>query len=171
MLNVEDLNELISLYGDSIFKYCLILSGWDRHLAEDVWEDVWLVVLSKRKSLKKSKYFYSYLRKTADRCMMENRRKIEDRRRHELSLEVLGYLKGAGSSVSDAYFEDAKDEESLLWDVMKMLPPDERELFKLRYIDLYSLTKISSLTGVPYSTVRLRLKKIEKKIVGLASQL
>ena len=171
MISNEELVKLTEQYSDELYKYCFTISDGDRQLAEETAADVWLVVVKKHNRIKNGKYIFSYLRRTADRCMKHNKSGAEKIDRHELPLEVLDYMDGPETEVNDSYFEDAKDEESLLWSVMKKLSPGDREIFKLRYIDLKTLTDISGKIGIPYSTLRLRIKKIEEKIAELASQL
>ena len=50
-----------------------------------------------------------------------------------------------------------------------MLPEEDRELFKSRFIDNKSLEQISRETSVPYSTVRLHIERIRKHVKEIIS--
>ena len=64
----------------------------------------------------------------------------------------------------DNYFSLDFSEEEYIEKIMNSLPDEYKEIFRLRYIDKRTISETASLVGIPYSSLYLRLTKIEKTV-------
>ena len=69
---------------------------------------------------------------------------------------------GGGPAVTDEYF--LPDEDETVGRIEKDLSDADRTLFHARFIEKKTLKEMESSTGLPYSTLRIRLKKIETTV-------
>ena len=64
-------------------------------------------------------------------------------------------------SAWDRYFKDETPEEDMIKKVGESVPEEYRELFRLRYVEKKTLNEIAERLGVPYSTLRRRISKMD----------
>ncbi|MBR0302769.1 MAG: sigma-70 family RNA polymerase sigma factor [Clostridia bacterium] len=166
MINADEMKLIITENNERLYKYCLRILR-DRSAAEDVTNDVWLVLIRKRSNLRQGADIAAYIFRVADKCILRWRRANAKRTIREVPLDETLYSSGDPQGV-DEYFKSDKSDTELLKDVMMSLPDESRELFRLRFIEKRNLEDIAKLTDTPYSTVRLHLEKIKllaKKII------
>lgn len=163
MNNNKDFEKIILKIQPRIYRYCLIRLK-DTYLADEAWQKFMIVINNKWSDLEVGKYFKSYCIKVANNCIkqvIENNERFYSR--HE-SLDAMTvsaiFSKG---SVEDTYFDDC-DDEKYIEQIINGLSQEERQLFVYRFVEKKTFNEISELTGIPYSTVRYRLNKIEEMI-------
>ena len=64
----------------------------------------------------------------------------------------------------DDYFHDLNSEDKFIAEVIESLPDESKDLFKYRFIEKKTITETSEIIHMPYSSLRMRLKKIEEYI-------
>ena len=115
--------------------------------------------------LDKSGNIRAYIYRIADNCIKHNLSENYKYYSNNTSLENLVETQNFDKKCYDNYFDSAIfDEEKYIEEVKTKLPEEYRELYRYRYIEKKTLQEISDLIDVPYSTLRLRLSKLEKLI-------
>ncbi|MBR3639129.1 MAG: hypothetical protein IKN50_00825, partial [Clostridia bacterium] len=61
----------------------------------------------------------------------------------------------------DIYFKSETSEDDMILEIRDSVPEEHRELFRLRYVEKKTLEEISSNLGMPYSTLRRRVAKLD----------
>ncbi|MBR6916798.1 MAG: sigma-70 family RNA polymerase sigma factor [Clostridia bacterium] len=158
----KDVDAFLTSYLEKIFKYCFVSLLFDRHLAEEAVNEVCVIVLKKKDNLN-GKHIDAYLYRVADNVIKRLRSEKEERRRREVPLESY-YSSVEKLSTTDNYFESRYDDEKYAEKIYQELPDDLKEIFRLRFAESMALKEIAARTGIPYSTVRLRIEKIKKYI-------
>ena len=64
----------------------------------------------------------------------------------------------------DEYFTNDLMEEEYINRIIDSLPDDFKEIFKLRYLEKKTIAETASILGMPYSTMYLRLTKVEAAV-------
>ena len=157
MIDAEQMKTIISENNGPLYKYCRRILG-DRDAAQDVTNEVWLVVIRKRSKLSPGDSIRAYIYRVADKCIMRWRREYAGRANAEKPLDDAF---GTPFAASDEYFSNGMTDDELLGQVMKKLSGESKELFRLRFIEKKKLEEIADITGTPYSTLWLRLEDVK----------
>jgi|GEM_PF-1803865 len=168
--NIE-LERLVEKYGRMLGKYCLKRLDYDEKLSKEVVSDVWYVIIRKKKEINFGGGIKKYLFKVADKCILRSRSEREKKRQRELPYGEAYSAIDREKNYCDIYFGDERGDDELLLVAMEKLPEDQRELFRLRFIEKMTLQEISVKTGIPVSTVGFRLEKIKSQIRKIAKEL
>lgn len=166
---MADLNEYIRIvekYRKPLFKYCYYRLQQDQTLAEETFDDVIHVLYQKWDSLDVGEHIRAYLYRVADRCIKRSLEKHRRYYRHNESLdEALEAHRLEPGEYCDVYFQrEELSEEEAIAKIRETLPVEYRPLFVHRYIEKKTLMEISAQTGIPYSSLRLRIGKLERLI-------
>lgn len=152
------LDELILLYQHRLLRYLLYLTG-NRELAEDLFQETWMRVLTRGSQFNGNSRFDTWLFTIARNLVIDLRR-----RRPMASLEEM-----CDSGDDDRPFEVPSQEKSpfdhfntaesgqLVADALLTLEPLHREVLVLRFHEEMSLEEIARFTRAPLSTVKSRL--------------
>jgi RNA polymerase sigma-70 factor, ECF subfamily len=155
------LDELIVRYQHRLLRYLLFLTG-NREMAEDLFQDVWMRVLTRGDQFNGRARFETWLFTIARNLVIDQRRK-----RTMNSLDEL--VDGATDDDRPTSFEVAADEPtpfdcvSNIEDREKIaaalleLDTLHREVLVLRFHEDLSLEEIAKVTRAPLSTVKSRL--------------
>ncbi len=165
MIDEKEFEELIQKYRAELYRYCLAVSGGDKSVADDAFSDMLKVVFEKWDSLEKGDGFRVYLYKTAKMCVTARLREKKWHNKHFQSLEAAlaeGIL--TEKEYTDNYFADKTPIEVYISRIESTLVGEERTLFRLRYVEKKPLLEISDITSIPYSSLRYKYFKIEKRV-------
>jgi RNA polymerase sigma-70 factor (ECF subfamily) len=96
----------------------------------------------------------------------ECRELLRDRRRKDLSLEILPVLpdRGAASPESDAHAEELKQRVN---EALDRLEPDQREAFVLKHVEGRSYEEMASLLGASVAALKMRVHRAREGLQGL----
>ena len=169
MITEEQLNKLISDHGEELYKYCFARLMGNKTETDDTVSDVWSIIVEKKDSLD-NENMRTYIFKVADNCLRRHIRKLARQSRYELPLEVLDDAKDGAGQTRDNYFIDASRLEEYVRQIEDALPPEMKELFRMRCVKGMTIKDISKETGIPFSTVRGRIERIKEtalKILGI----
>ncbi|HEX3472599.1 MAG TPA: RNA polymerase sigma factor [Silvibacterium sp.] len=156
--DAELLDRLIVQYQHRLLRYLLFLTG-NRDLAEDLFQETWMRVLTRGTQYNGSARFDTWLFTIARNLMIDLRRK-----RTMASLEEMCEVRG-----EERPFEVASDEPTpfdlyqnrqnaqRITAALLTLDPLHREVLVLRFHEELSLEEISKVTRAPLSTVKSRL--------------
>ncbi len=157
----ESFESLITRYMAPLLPYCAERLGQFRYLAEDTGQDVMLVMVKRRGVLKTEADVRSYIYRVADKCVMHNISREASRLKKLVSYDV---DTAPDAETFDKDYIIALAAEDLTADLCEKLPEDDRELFRLRFIDKKTIEAIAKETSTPYSTVRLHIEKIKQHV-------
>ena len=96
----------------------------------------------------------------------ECRDQLRDRRRRDLSLEILPVLpdRGAPSPERDAQAEELRGRVNAALD---RLEPDQREAFVLKHVEGRSYEEMASLVGASVAALKMRVHRAREGLQGL----
>lgn len=158
------LDQLIVEYQHRLLRYLLYLTG-SRELAEDLFQETWMRVLTRGSQFNGNARFDTWLFTIGRNLVIDYRR-----RRTMASLEEM-----SENSETDRPFEVASNDptpfdnylrgqnSSIVAGALLTLEPLHREVLVLRFYEDLALDQIAKVTGAPLSTVKSRLYR------GLAS--
>jgi RNA polymerase sigma-70 factor, ECF subfamily len=156
--DVELLDRLIVQYQHRLLRYLLFLTG-DRELADDLFQETWMRVLTRGSQYNGAARFDTWLFTVARNMLIDLRRK-----RTMVSLEELCTADGEEytfeiPSHEPSPFECYRSQEEArnVAAVLLTLDPLHREVLVLRFHEELSLEEISAVTRSPLSTVKSRL--------------
>jgi RNA polymerase sigma-70 factor, ECF subfamily len=156
--DAELLDRLIIQYQHRLLRYLLFLTG-NRDLAEDLFQETWMRVLTRGGQYNGAARFDTWLFTIARNLMIDLRRK-----RTMASLEEMREVDG-----EERPFEMASDEPTpfdtyqirengqRVTAALLTLDPLHREVLVLRFHEELSLEEIAQVTRAPLSTVKSRL--------------
>ena len=171
----ELLDQLIIQYQHRLLRYLLFLTG-SRDLAEDLFQETWMRVLTRGTQYNGAARFDTWLFTIARNLMIDMRRK-----RTMASLEEMCEVDG-----EDRAYEIPSDEPTPL-DLYQIrengqrvtaalltLDPLHREVLVLRFHEELSLEEIAQVTRAPLSTVKSRLYRglaaLKPRVVAMNGQ-
>ncbi len=160
MIDAEEMRSIITENNERLYKYCLRITG-DRSAAEDVTNDVWLIIIRKMSKLRPGDDIRAYIYRVADKCILRWRKAWAKKAAREGPLEYAESLSDGRQDITDGGSGREISDKELLEDLAQKLPEESRELFRMRFIEKRTFDNIASLTGTPYSTVRLHIEKIK----------
>lgn len=152
------IDQLILQYQHRLLRYLLYLTG-NRELAEDLFQETWMRVLTRGAQFNGRSRFDTWLFTIARNLVIDLRR-----RRSMASLEEM-----FESGDDDRPFEIASQDKTpydhfatlesgaLVADALMTLEPLNREVLVLRFHEEMSLEEIARFTRAPLSTVKSRL--------------
>jgi RNA polymerase sigma-70 factor (ECF subfamily) len=144
---------------------------WDRHLAEDLAQEVFVRLYTNAPHYRPTAKFRSYLYRVARSCWIDQHRRTKSRRL-ERSLDA---ETDTGRSLSDfLVFMDEQPEETArkgefvkdLVGAIDSLPADYKVVFILSQVEGLRYREISEVLGIPEGTVKSRMFSCLKKIRG-----
>ena len=157
---------IVIQYRKPLFQYCYYRLMHNKTLAEETMDDILHVLYKKWDTINPDGNVRAYLYRVADNCIKHNLEKYNRYYKHNESIEEaiennkLDYM-----FQYDDYFDgDELTDERYIEQIKQALPEDYREIFSYRYIEKKTLNEVSSLTGIPYSSLRLRISKIERMV-------
>lgn len=173
------LDQLIVEYQHRLLRYLLYLTG-NRELAEDLFQETWMRVLTRGAQFNGNSRFDTWLFTIARNLVIDFRR-----RRTMASLEEL-----SEASETDRPFEVASGDPTpfddylrqqngvLVAEALLTLEPLHREVLVLRFHEELALEQIATVTNAPLSTVKSRLyrglaalrPRIEQAVAGTAQE-
>jgi RNA polymerase sigma-70 factor (ECF subfamily) len=162
--DAELLDRLILQYQHRLLRYLLFLTG-NREIAEDLFQETWMRVLTRGAQYNGSARFDTWLFTIARNLVIDFRRK-----RTMASLEEMCENDGderpfevASSDPNPFDRYQSSENAGRVAEALLTLDPLHREVLVLRFHEELSLDEISMVTRAPLSTVKSRLYR------GLAS--
>jgi RNA polymerase sigma-70 factor, ECF subfamily len=171
----ELLDRLIIQYQHRLLRYLLFLTG-SRDLAEDLFQETWMRVLTRGTQYNGAARFDTWLFTIARNLMIDLRRK-----RTMSSLEEMCEVDGEdrayeipseGPTPFDLY--QSRENGHRVSAALLTLDPLHREVLVLRFHEELSLEEIAQVTRAPLSTVKSRLYRglaaLKPRITAMSGQ-
>lgn len=166
MVDIEKYEFIVEKYTRPLFQYCYYRLDENSALTEETMDDIMHLLYQKWESLDVDGNIRAWLYRVADNTIKYNKKKYNKYYKHTISLEeAIDDNKLDHLQYCDDYFNDYDINEDEYLDKIKNVLPDEyKNIFVYRYIEKKTLVETSKLTGIPYSSLRLRIDKLEKTI-------
>lgn len=155
-------------WGDTVYRVALGQTG-SRAEAEDVYQDVFLKLLDKPRTFENDDHLKAWLirvtvNQSRDRLRARARRATDSLDDHREEAErKLAQTAPQGSPVSG----DRDDPLSDLWDIVGLLPEDQRTVVNLFYVEEMSTGDIARILGCTAGAVRMRLHRAREALRNL----
>ena len=144
--------ELYSLFRDSLLHYCVSLAG-DRSTAEDLVQEAYLRALTHLEDLEdlSRSQRRAWLCKTARNLYIDRVRKQARE------------APGAEEAMALVPFEEDLTRVAVR-QMVERLPEEERPLFIMRYFEGYNARELGEIFDLPAATVRSRLASARRRL-------
>ena len=145
--------ELYARHYPELLKYCTAACR-DRELAEDLVQETFLKALQNPDTIEDlgPSQRRAWLFRTMKNLFVDRYRRAVLERAHLQTVD-------AEAVAWDPGIQRVENEQ-----VLASLEPEDRVLFRLRYIEDYNATQISEMLGLPAGTVRSRLSRCRKQL-------
>lgn len=166
MVDNNEYMRIVKKYCKPLFKYCYYRLMENKTLTEETIDDIIHILYQKWDTLDLNGNIRAYLYRVADNCIKHNLENYNRYYQHNESLEEaidnnrFDYVE----QYDDYFLNDETPEDVYIEKIKQALPDEYKEIFTYRYIEKKTLMETSKLTGIPYSSLRLRISKIEKLI-------
>lgn len=166
MVNNDEYMNIVNQYKKPLFKYCFYRLMNNTTLAQETLDDVFYVLYKKWDNLDLNGNIRAYLYRVADNCIKHNLTRFNRYYKNNESLEeAVENRKSDIAYYIDDYFNDSAFDETIYIEKIKQLLPEEyQKIFVYRYIEKRTLTETANLIGISYSSLRLRITKIDAMI-------
>ncbi|MDR3734528.1 MAG: sigma-70 family RNA polymerase sigma factor [Acidobacteriaceae bacterium] len=156
--DTELMDTLIEQYQHRLLRYLLFLTG-KRELAEDLFQETWMRVLTRGTQYDGRARFDTWLFTIARNLVIDNSRKRRVASLDEMTenTEDAQPFEIASDEPSPLDYLRAGEQNALLAQVLLQLDTNYREVLTLRFHEELSLEEIASVTHAPLSTVKSRL--------------
>lgn len=143
--------ELYRRHYPELLKYC-IAACRDRELAEDLAQETFLKALQNPDTMEDlgPSQRRAWLFRTMKNLFCDRYRRAVLESQHLQTMD-------ADAAYTDPGIQRVENEQ-----VLSALAPEDRVLFRLRYIEDYNATEISEMLGIPTGTIRSRLSRCRK---------
>lgn len=144
----EDLSRKYDLYGDMLFRLCMVLLC-SREDAEDVVQDTFLKYVRKHPVFESTEHEKAWLIRVATNGSRDKRRSFSFK--NSVSLEEIGE------------YAETQEQEQVLEQLMS-LPTRYKTVLYLHYVEGYKLREVASLTGMSESAAKVALYRGRERL-------
>ena len=165
MIDLTNYEYIVRKYTQSLYRYCYCKFKCNKNLTDETVNDVMRILFEKWDTLNFGKNIKAWLYRVADNCIKHNLSQYNRYYSHINSLEEnIENKKFDNFEYYDEYFTNDLMEEEYINRIIDSLPDDFKEIFKLRYLEKKTIAETASILGMPYSTMYLRLTKVEAAV-------
>jgi len=155
----EDFCALFEVAYPRVRRYFLLRVA-DVMLAEDLAQNVMLLVFRKISDLREPQLFHGWLFQIAKRELLNHWRRQPPGQ--SVEFKVISAELAARLTIETEF---AHDSQFAVW--MTQLEAQERELAVLRFVEDLSYEEIAMALAIPLGTVKWRLFQLKKKLAGI----
>lgn len=167
-MSIQELEKTIEKYGKDIYSFCLYLTG-DRELAEELYQDVFVIALEHLEGIHVEDNVKSYLLSIAVRKWKNRKRKFAWRNRiapmvnfASVSEEGREQPDNIETDILEQYIR--AEERAIVRGIVQNLNPTYRIPVLLYYMEGLSVSDIAYILQIPQGTVKSRLSTARKKL-------
>ncbi len=144
----EDAGRFVDTYADTILRLSLA-HGLTRQDAQDICQDLFLKLLTKKKSFRDAEHEKAWVLRAAGNACKNLLRSSHRRRRVPLE---------------DAGDVTMPQSDRELLELVRALPENARDAVSLYYLEGYSVDETARLLGISATAVRKRLERARKQL-------
>jgi len=166
----EFFNDICKTYYEKILKYVYFNIN-DEDVANDITQDVFLVVYKKIDILYKHSNIGGFIFKTAKNIVKKYKREMYLKLINEIYQEDKMCNIADKSCNIDAVIDNEINEYDFIFDVIGNLSEEKRKLYDLYYINKKPMKQISKETGINYSALKMRYTRLRKEIQSIVKKI
>ena len=157
--NRDEFSRLVELHQEALRRFLLNLTGGNASLVDDLAQETFLKAWIGVRSFKGLSGFRTWLFRIAVNEFVNNRRKqVPEPLGEEWPQCVADAAVSGGQQQADASMDVAA--------ALRVLPPDERMVVLLFYLEDMPIKKICKITGMPEGTVKSHLSRGRNHLAG-----
>lgn len=165
MIDLIKYEDLVRKHTQPLYKYCYCKLNFNKELADETVNDVMRTLFEKWDKLNIDDSIRAWLYRVADNYIKHNLKRHYRYYSQNDSLEETMENRGLDDvRYYDEYFCDDLSDEKYIERIIASLPDEYKEIFRLRYIEKKTISETSKIVGIPYSSLHLRLTKIEAAV-------
>lgn len=149
-------------YYKKILKYCFSRLHCDHQAAEEAASDAIRIFIEKKDMLDKTGNIDAWLYRTADNCVKRKKKEIANYNSHIVLLDDMSVIDSTSVSFEEELLGEETSIETIEDNMISCLPEDLKLIFEYRYVKDKTLLEISRETGIPYSTVWNKIRRIKE---------
>ena len=166
--HIDDFHQIVARHHAPVARLAHRLLGWrDRDAVDDVVQEVFLIALTRLKGFRGDSSLATWLMGiTVNRCRVH-------RRRSALRLTWLRRMWSRAETNREPATSAGDDDETSrqVREAVADLPPRDREVIVLFYLEDFSVAQIAQLLGAKNNAVEVRLhrarRRLKTKLAGL----
>ena len=148
----HNLEEIITRYGNAIFKYCYgVLCNY--HDAQDAMQETFIKSYRRGKTLRDPKAYGTWLYKTAYNTCLNMRRS----KKHKFLFEPK-------EAEAEAYYVEDNFVDPVLLEALKALPPHNRAVFYSRAVEDMDYKQMEALYNIRSANLRKTYERSKTKL-------
>ena len=160
VLDLADFDEVVRLYRPRVFRF-LLASLRDRDVAENLTQDCFLKAYMGRAHFRGDSSLSTWLMKIAMNLVRDHLRSKRLRfwtKTRETALDPIDVSDWVPDGRSSPEAElIARTQVAHVWEAVSGLPPNQRSIFVLRFVEEMELLEIAAALGMKESTVKSHL--------------
>ena len=165
MVNINEFESIVAKASAPLYKYCYCQLQYNKELAEETLNDVFCVLYKKWDSLDRGDKLMGWLYHVADLELKQTKRRHNAYYNHIEQLDDNVKQKFYNIGYTDEYFlTNDLNEKEYIQQIEDSLSDDFKVIFRYRFIEKHTLMETSQHLGVPYSSLRFKIEKIEKTV-------
>jgi len=170
--NTEAFGVLVGRYSDVVFSLVVRICG-NREDAEEVTQDAFVKAYSNLSKFKGESSFPSWIYRIAYNTAISHLRKHKHMQMSELHDERLRAREEEedGPDEFDAGSFSREEQLERLENAMAQLPPDDRALLVLFYLEDKPIREIAEIVSQTEGNVKIRLHRIRKRLAAVYEKL
>jgi RNA polymerase sigma-70 factor (ECF subfamily) len=162
--DTQAFEELYGRHRGGVFRYVLRQVGL-RSAAEEVFQEVWIKLISARGRYRVEARFATFLYHVARNCVVDHFRRKAPLQLISLDDDVDEAVRVAGPERQQPERAVAlRQQAAKLLNVLALLPPEQREAFLLHEEGGLTLEEIATVTGTGRETAKSRLRYALQKL-------
>ncbi len=169
VLDLADFDEVVRLYRQRVFRF-LLASLRDRETAENLTQDCFLRAYMARAHFRGDSSLSTWLMKIAMNLLRDHLRSKRLRfwtKTRETALDPIDVSDWVPDGRSSPEAElIARRQVGHVWQAVNQLPPKQRSVFVLRFVEEMELKEIAETTGMNPSTVKTHLYRALAAVRG-----
>ncbi len=160
---LDQLNELFNRYSKRLYGY-FIKSTLDRDASDDLTQDLFIRVMKYRKSYKDAQSFEIWVFQIARNMVKDHFKKMKVHSDHFNPVEVM-------PEVMEESSNGQNEREKVLYQALKKLPDDKRELLVMSRFEGMKYEQIATLRKTSVSNIKVQVHRTMKELKDLYFEL
>ena len=149
-LNAETFRRLYLEHGPRAQGFFMRMTGYDRELARDLTQDLFMRLWAKRDSYDSGKPFRTWMFAAAYNM-------LKNEYRHKTVVMEYADSLDATEPVIESDAIERRELEQMILDAVQKLPQQQKAVFMLRYEEELTISEIAKICDIPEGTVKSRL--------------
>ncbi len=160
----ELLKDAYKKYYSDVYRFALSYLTKDRESVDDIVQDTFIVLFNKYREGEEVTYIKAFLFKTAYNFIRKKFRELQ-RDSQNVSIDEITEIPSQSEDIDERLsFEEYSRQ------ISEALSVRDAELFRLRYIEKYSLEEIAKMLDTSVGTVGTRVYRLRKRLIKILSE-